>query len=150
MPMLLRDKILIVLHGGGPRTNSEIAEVLSTTTGSVSTANNFNYQVGYVQYNGQKKAGERSIRILSAGVKRIETQLQSTYVRPPARRPVHDKLIAELRKGLWSHEWAKTSKSKKALQARISIMKSQGYTFKNKKNGTAVQYILDKCPPTVP
>jgi len=144
--MLLQDKILIVLHGGGPRTNSEIADILTAKVNSIRTANTHNAQMGRVTYNRVTK-GESKMCVTPAGIERIQRALTSSYKLPPPSTPVRDALIKQLRKGLWTRDWAKVCRSKSTLYKWIIDLQKEGFVLHKKKEGVTVFYKIVKEPP---
>jgi hypothetical protein len=144
MPMLLQDKILIVLHGGGPRTNSEIAEILGTKLLSTRTSNTLNIQMDRVTYI-RASNGEARMSITSHGIERLK-KVRSTYEAPPKACPVRDNILLHLKKGLWAKDWKKVTNSRATLYKWIIALKHEGYVIRKKKDGAAVFYKVIKEP----
>lgn len=139
--MLLQDKILIVLNGGGPRTNSEIAEILNGNLNSVRTANTTNVDSGYVIF--EKKTKHESLMcITSCGIDRVSFMLTSSYKPPKTKEPVRDKMLAALKEGIWSTEWNKVCNARTTLYKWITLLRNEGYNITKFKKGTAVFYKL--------
>jgi hypothetical protein len=141
--MLLQDKILIVLNGGGSRTNSEIASFLTANKMSVRTANTLNVQRGYVTYKRAPK-GEAQMSITSFGTEHVQKTLSSSYVAPPKPTPVRDAILEALKKGLWAKDWTKVCRSRSVLYKWIIKLQHEGYKIKKTKIGSAVCYKLLK------
>lgn len=137
--MLLHEKILIVLHGGGPRTNSEIASILSVPVNSVRTANSQNVQMSLVSFKREGK-GESKMGITPHGITRIRNRLASNYVVPPSPTPIRDKLIPALREGLSTLNWNTVVNSRVALYKWIILLQKEGYIISKKRDKQIVTY----------
>lgn len=78
-PMLLSDRILLILQSGGPRSHEALALIFSTTVGSIRTSNSFNRSMGFIEPIGKsmnRAAGPVRFSITPDGVKRIEERIK--------------------------------------------------------------------------
>lgn len=72
--MLLSDRILCIYLAEGPKTNPELAVLLSTTIGCIRTTNTFNRSMGFSEPIGNSKnraTGDVKFQITSDGKLRL-------------------------------------------------------------------------------
>lgn len=154
-PMLLSDRILLLLNGGGPRTHPELAELIGTTIGSIRTANSFNRSMGYIETVGNsmnRAAGHVHFQITEDGQERVKYRLSSKFQPKLPSNAVREPLLRKLRAGpLSSHDWQGLTNSRKALWSQIHLLRKDGYVIEsNHKPGLATTYILRREPEEQP
>lgn len=145
---LVRNRILIMLNGGGPRTNSELAVLLNNTRGAVSGANSFNISLGYVTYHKEPGASEVTYTITAEGVQHLQTMpsIVTKLVPVPKPTPVKDRILEALKVGLRADNWMSVSNSRNQLYKHITELRHKGYVIEKTKNGVLVTYWLKKAP----
>lgn len=142
--LLLSNRILMMLHGGGPRTNSELAVMLNFERGSVSGANSMNASRGFVSYTRVKGQSEVVYTVTQEGIDHVMAMQTMTLQEKPFRySQAQLKLIERMKTGFRSRDWQEIFGSRGHMYMTVMKLSKQGLKIKKVKVEREVTYILE-------
>lgn len=143
--LLLSNRILMMLQGGGPRTNSELAVMLNNERGSVSGANSMNASRAFVTYQRVKGQSEVIYTITAEGAAHISTMAAQSLLDPPIRyNEAELRLLTRLKTGFRGRDWKEVFNSRGHMYGTINKLIRQGRKIKKVKLGREVSFSLDE------
>jgi hypothetical protein len=145
-PVLVADRLLLMLSGAGPRTNSELIILIGSQSNTVRAANSMNAARGFVSYAHKSGINETEISLTEEGIARVEHLKLVRFPKPDTIRskPMKTKLLRaiSLKKGV--NTKSKNFGTIDVLQKNISILRSEGHTITLDKEGLDKVYRLLK------
>ncbi len=143
--LLLSNRILMMLQGGGPRTNSELAIMLNNERGSVSGANSMNASKAFVTYQRVKGQSEVVYTITAEGAAHVATMAAQTLLDPPIRyNETELRLLTRMKTGFRAKDWKEVFNSRGHMYGTITKLIKQGRKIKKVMTGREVNYILEE------
>lgn len=138
--ILLPDKILLMLKGAGPRTNSELAVLLNHNMNSIRGANSKNRAMGWTEYVEDLNPLESLNRLTQAGLDRIDKKLMHSIARPPLVRvkTVKEPLLKALKAGVASKDFQQFCTRREGFRTHIADLRKEGHVIERSKGKNAI------------